>query len=216
MDSVVGGHGYYRELLLSTFWAFVVGLIITAVLILKSSNAYLRGILGILWLVASIMLVMELYEEPMEVVYMIVILAALVSLIYLSRDKLLRYISWKLAAGMAAIALVILISHLIYLLFDSTFAITIFWAIVSGLILMTGINIDRKPLRTIGLYGLMLVVLKVVLYDIWVDIDSAVLRVVALMVVGGLMIFISLLYSKKYGGDIKGELDLANLKSIFG
>jgi len=48
-------------------------------------------------------------------------------------------------------------------------------------------------------------------YDIWSGLEGAILRVVALMVVGGVMIIVSVLYSKKYDNDLKGELAVSNL-----
>ena len=52
---------------------------------------------------------------------------------------------------------------------------------------------------------------KIIFSDVW-SVEDAVTRVVALMLVGGLMIAISLLYTKKYGGNLKGEWDLKNLE----
>jgi hypothetical protein len=51
-----------------------------------------------------------------------------------------------------------------------------------------------------------------VLFDIWFVLDSAIIRVVAFLLVGVLMIVISTLYSKKYDGKMKDELHYKNLK----
>ena len=59
-----------------------------------------------------------------------------------------------------------------------------------------GIQQNIIKYRTLGLSILALTVAKILLYDIWYALDNAVMRIVALMVVGGLMIVISLLYSK--------------------
>jgi hypothetical protein len=44
-----------------------------------------------------------------------------------------------------------------------------------------------------------------------VGIDDAIVRVVALMFIGGLMIYISTLYSRKYSTNLLGEFSLNNL-----
>ncbi len=66
-------------------------------------------------------------------------------------------------------------------------------------------------MRTLGLYIIVLTVGKILVYDIWSGLEGAILRVVALMVVGGVMIIVSVLYSKKYDNDLKGELAVSNL-----
>ena len=125
-----------------------------------------------------------------------------------SKSKKVHYSIWAIFA----LYLLYITSYFVYDLFQNTFAITIYWAIVSWTLLINGINKDIIKFRTIGLYLLILTVWKIVLYDIWYNIDTAVVRVLALMMVWALMIFISTLYSKKYNWDLKGELDVSNLK----
>jgi hypothetical protein len=99
----------------------------------------------------------------------------------------------------------------IYDIFANTFAISIYRGLIAYLTLHRGIAQDIIKYRTIGLYIIGVTLAKVGLYDVWYGIDSGIMRVVALMVLGGLLIYISTLYSKKYGGNMKGELELGNV-----
>jgi hypothetical protein len=109
--------------------------------------------------------------------------------------------------------LFIVTTQYVYFMFmENEFIITIYWGILSLLFLSYGIQKDMIKLRTIGLYILSLTTIKILAYDIWSGLDDAIMRVIALMLVGGVMIGVSILYSKKYGGDLKGEFDFDNLK----
>jgi MFS family permease len=109
--------------------------------------------------------------------------------------------------------LFIITSQYIFYLFDENiFVLTIYWGVIAFGFLSFGIQKDLIKLRTIGLYILSLTTIKILLYDIWSGLNDAILRVVALMLVGGVMIAISILYSRKYRGDLKGEFSLENFK----
>ena len=99
----------------------------------------------------------------------------------------------------------------IYDIFDNTFAISIYWWIVAYILLHLWISWDKIKLRTIWLYIIWLTLAKVGLYDIWYGIDDGIMRVVALMVLGWLLIYISTLYTRKYGGKMSWELNPSNL-----
>ncbi len=101
--------------------------------------------------------------------------------------------------------------YVYYLLLENEFLITIYWGILALIFLSYGIQKDYLKLRTLGLYIIVLTVGKILVYDIWSGLEGAILRVVALMVVGGVMIIVSVLYSKKYDNDLKGELAVSNL-----
>ncbi|MCK5538596.1 MAG: DUF2339 domain-containing protein, partial [Bacteroidales bacterium] len=106
----------------------------------------------------------------------------------------------------------IITTQYVYHLIDkNVFVISIYWGLLAFFFLSRGINKDIVKYRTLGLYILTLAVGKIVLNDIWNGLDNAVMRVVALMFVGGILITVSLLYSKKYGNQLKGEFSLDNL-----
>ncbi|EKE27332.1 MAG: hypothetical protein ACD_3C00223G0009 [uncultured bacterium (gcode 4)] len=94
---------------------------------------------------------------------------------------------------------------------DNVFSITIYWALWAYFYLSNWIKNDLQKWRTIGLYVLALVLTKILLYDVWFGIDDAILRVVALMFVGWLMIYISTMYSKKHPWNLLKEFDVSNL-----
>ncbi len=108
--------------------------------------------------------------------------------------------------------LFVITTQFVYYIFDeSIFAITIYWSLWAFAYISTGISKDSQTRRTIGLYLLTLVIFKVLFYDIWAEIDNGIFRVVALMFVGGLMIYISTLYTRKYPGNLMKEFDFGNL-----
>jgi hypothetical protein len=93
---------------------------------------------------------------------------------------------------------------------SNVFSITIFWAIWAYMYLSIWINSNVQKFRTIGLYILTLVVLKI-LYDIFFALENTWIKVWAFIFVGWLMIYISTMYSKKYSGNIMSEFNLTNL-----
>ena len=108
--------------------------------------------------------------------------------------------------------LFIITTQFVYDLSDnSIFSITIYWSLWAFVYISNGISKDNQTRRTVGLYILAGVILKILLYDVWFGINDAILRVVALMFVGGLMIYISTLYSRKYPGNLLKEFNLSNL-----
>ncbi len=99
----------------------------------------------------------------------------------------------------------------IYDIFQDTFVITMYWGVLTAITLFYGISLDKVKFRTIWLYVLVLTVGKILLIDIWYGLDEAILRVIALMTIGILMIVISGAYNKKYDGKMKEEFNLENL-----
>jgi hypothetical protein len=109
--------------------------------------------------------------------------------------------------------LIIITSIYVYNIFNSTFAVTIYWWVTSSIILFYGIAKDIIKLRTIWLYLISLTTLKIFLYDIWYGLDDAISRVAALIILWILFIVISTRYTKKYWNNITKELSLDNLRS---
>lgn len=107
--------------------------------------------------------------------------------------------------------LIVIISIYILNIFETTFAVTIFWWLVSSIFLLKGIGIDKIKLRTIGLYILLWVLIKIFSYDLWFGLEDWVSRILALIWIGVLLIFISIQYTKKYWNNLKWEFDLDNL-----
>ena len=110
-----------------------------------------------------------------------------------------------------SIYLFFIVSNYILDIFEITFAVTIFWWIVSSILLFYGISLDKIKYRTIWLYLLSLVLIKIFGYDIWNWIDDAVTRVIAFIWIWILLIIISTRYTKKYWNNLKWEFSLSNL-----
>lgn len=111
-----------------------------------------------------------------------------------------------------ALYLITITSLYIYDIFETTFAVTIYWWVTASIILQYGISKNIIKIRTIWLYLISLTALKVFLYDIWFGIDDAVSRVVALIIIWILFIILSTRYTKKYWNNIAWEFSLKNLK----
>ncbi len=112
----------------------------------------------------------------------------------------------------SSLYLFVITTQYVYHFFEKNeFWITIYWGILAFTYLNYGIQKNFIKYRTIGLYILTLTIGKILFYDIWSSLNDAIMRVVALILVGSLMIVISMLYSKKYDNNLKGEFDLENL-----
>jgi len=111
-----------------------------------------------------------------------------------------------------ALYLLVITSLYVYDIFDTTFAVTIYWGVISSILLFNWIAKDKIKLRTIWLYLIMLTSWKIFLYDIWFGIDDAISRVVALIFIWVLFIVISTRYTKKYWNNLSGEFKISNLK----
>ena len=107
----------------------------------------------------------------------------------------------------------IISSLYIYQITTSTFAVTLYWGILSFILLWHGISKDILTLRTLWLYVISLTIGKVFLYDIWMSVDDTVSRVVALIVIWILLIVLSTMYTRKYGNNLTWEFSPQNLFS---
>lgn len=86
-------------------------------------------------------------------------------------------------------------------LYDAThnyFSLTIYWWILSLLFVYFWLNKDLKAFRTIWLYILILTLIKIIFYDINNWIDNWIIRVIAFMFVGWIMIYISSIYKSMW------------------
>lgn len=119
--------------------------------------------------------------------------------------------NWVLFTGI--IYIFIITSIYIYDIFNSTFAITLYWWLAAFIILKKWIWNDIIKYRTLWLYLLFWTLGKIFLHDLWVWFDNALFRVFALMIIWALMFIISSLYSKKYGNNLKWEFNLSNLQN---
>ena len=77
--------------------------------------------------------------------------------------------------------------------------------------LIQPIQKNAQKFRTIGLYLLILTFGKIIFYDIWFGVDSGMVRVIALILVGAMTIGLSMLYNRKYQDNLLEELSIKNL-----
>ena len=99
----------------------------------------------------------------------------------------------------------------VYDIFNSVFAITLYWWLLAFGFLSFGISKDKIMYRTIGLYVIVLLCLKIIFVDIASAIDDDVIKVIAFIGVWMLLIVVSLMYSRKYGNNLKWEFQFSNI-----
>ncbi len=95
--------------------------------------------------------------------------------------------------------------------FFGTFAVSLYLAIIATICIIFGIQKLDPRYRTIWLYIGISVLLKILFYDIWYTSGDLIFRVVALMVTGWLMIYLSQLYGKHVSRVWSEELDVSNI-----
>ena len=105
----------------------------------------------------------------------------------------------------------IISSLYVYNISANRFVVTIYWGMLALGLLGYGMRTEVVRYRSIGLYVLALTVIKILFSDIWYGLDNAGTRVAALLIVGVIMIVISMLYTKKYGDNLKDEINPRNL-----
>lgn len=101
---------------------------------------------------------------------------------------------WKYIFVLATIFVVIITSLYVNKITNNVFAVTIYLTIISASCIFRGIIQTKPYLRTIGLYIGIFVLVKILFYDLWVGVDGLPVRVLALMVTGGVMIWLSQIY----------------------
>ncbi len=105
-----------------------------------------------------------------------------------------------------SIYLFVITSIYLYDATDNYFILTIYWWVLSLLFVYFGLSRNKKAYRTIWLYILIITLLKIIFYDISNWIDDWIIRIVAFMFVGWIIIFISSIY-KSMWFKIKEDLN---------
>jgi hypothetical protein len=97
--------------------------------------------------------------------------------------------------------------------FFGIFVVSIYLTAIAALVIIRGISTDTSLFRTIGLYIGTLVLVKILFYDLWQDDLAAITRVVALMIAGGVMMYLSQLYGKYVSRSWQQEFSFSNIFS---
>lgn len=71
---------------------------------------------------------------------------------------------------------------------------------------------ERPYYRTIGLYIGLIILTKILCYDIWIGLDDLIIRVLALMFAGGIMIWLSHIYGNAVTRSWSEEFSLDNFR----
>ena len=121
--------------------------------------------------------------------------------------------SGKISFTIASVASVIITSLYVNSLTHNVFAVTIYLTLLSTGLILYGINTPKPPYRTAGLYIGTAVLLKILFYDLWIGVDNLIIRVVALMVSGGVMIGLSQLYGRSVSRGWAEEFSPLNFRS---
>lgn len=95
--------------------------------------------------------------------------------------------------------------------FYGIFAVSIYLTLIASFLIIRGIINDSPRLRTLGLYIGLFVLVKILFYDIWNGDGNTITRVIALMIAGWLMIYLSQLYGKYVSRGWSEELSVFNI-----
>lgn len=117
---------------------------------------------------------------------------------------------WKYAFIYAFIMFLWITSLYVNNITNNVFAVTIYLTIVATIYLLLGINDNIAKYRTIWLYIGTAVLIKILFYDIWAWVDNLIIRVVALMISGGVMIALSQLYGRRVNRPWSEEFAFSN------
>lgn len=124
---------------------------------------------------------------------------------YRSRDAF-GYIDLAVALIASLIISSLYIDH-----FFGVFAVSIYLTVIAAITIIKGISTDHPLLRTVGLYIGAFALAKILGYDLWQDALGAITRVVALMIAGGVMMYLSQLYGKYVSRSWQEEFSLSNI-----
>lgn len=145
-------------------------------------------------------------------IFVSLIILALPSSIFFY-EQIKNWVIFSSFTLMAYIFSIFAISSLYILnIFEVSYALTAYWAILSFVLLGIWITKETPYLRTIGLYLLSLTVLKIFFNDIWKGSTADGVGFLAFIVTGILMIVLSTMYSKHLGKDaLKKDFSPTNL-----
>lgn len=125
-------------------------------------------------------------------------------------------ITSKVFGSITCLYVLIITSLYVIQLFEVTFALTLYWGILSFAVLALWISKEVVYMRTIWLYLLCLTVGKIFLHDIWQPgVDDGV-GFIAFMLTGWLMIALSTMYTKKYGNTLGKDFSPSNILGEIG
>lgn len=116
----------------------------------------------------------------------------------------------KAAFGFALVMALFITSGYVRVFSENVFAVTIYLAFVSSALIFWGISASSPKFRTAGLYVGAYMLAKILFYDLWAGVDDLSVRVLALMVTGGLMIALSQLYGRSVDRGWSEEFSLKN------
>lgn len=145
------------------------------------------------------------------------ILPLFIQLWALGMILIIGYISYRSKNQFGAINLAISLIGWLYIsssyinFFFATFTVSIYLTVIASILIIRGIVYKSMTLRTLWLYIGMVALSKILGYDIWQWNNGMITRVVALMVAGWLMIYLSQLYGKYVSRSWKDELALKNI-----
>lgn len=119
----------------------------------------------------------------------------------------------KIAFIFASIMVLVITSLYVNEITDNVFMVTIYLTFVSTCFILRWIQKDIPKLRTVGLYIGVFVLIKILFYDLWIGVDNLIVRVLALMISGGVMIWLSQLYGRYVNRSWSLEFSFDNFSS---
>ncbi|MDD3302765.1 MAG: hypothetical protein PHN31_04350, partial [Candidatus Gracilibacteria bacterium] len=129
---------------------------------------------------------------------LIVVAIYLIDYLLIGNNKISNFAGiFKTFLNPLYIYLFLITSIYLYDISYNYFILTIYWGFLSLSFVHIGLFFSNKKFRVSGLIILILTLLKITFYDLWNSIDNGIIRVVAFIFIGALMIYISSIYKSK-------------------
>lgn len=184
-----------------------------SVLFLMASFAYgrERGLTGIWFVIATALFSFAQYSAvEADKLSAAMNLLALGTLTLSAWNFSLGRREGKIALSFVFVMALFITSAYVRVFSENVFAVTIYLAFVASGLLFWGISNDVAKFRTAGLYVGTYMLVKILFYDLWAGVDDLSVRVLALMVTGGLMIALSQLYGRSVKRGWSEEFSFKN------
>ncbi|WP_213349057.1 hypothetical protein [Candidatus Vampirococcus lugosii] len=105
-------------------------------------------------------------------------------------------LKYKYLTYILIIYILLISSIYIYNIVGNHIALTIYWGLISLFSIYYGFIFMNPIYRSFGLLIISITITKMLMYDIWANLDNGVIRVFAFMLIGSIMIYLSMLYGK--------------------
>lgn len=155
-------------------------------------NSYLV-LLILIFIIHIFICAINLFDDRYSLNY---IITFILWVIILLQNKIFETNIIKRIVWLFGIYFFIISSIYLYDKTEDSFSLTIYWWILSLIAVHLWIFKLNRNIRLTWIYLLIITILKIIIYDMWNSFDNGIIRVIAFIFIGWVMIYISGLYKK--------------------